>query len=550
MSSTRFRRRSVVVGLDGATWHWLDRLIARGVMPTLGRLRDEGAHGPLRSAVPPMTATAWTSFQTGKGPGRHGIFDWTEPVPGTYLYRPIDSTRIQSRTIFEVLSARGGRVASVNLPLTWPARPIDGIAVGDMLTPDKDQPGFVHPPSFRATLDAVAPDYRIDTHLSDREEDIAPFLGRLRAMLDGRRAVLRHLAASEPWDLLCTVHVEMDRMQHCLWHIFDPEHPHHDARLAAQHEAAILEVYRALDDAIAEAVAMRPGDANVIFVSDHGFGPCRTKVFLNTWLAQEGFLTFRPGGHGNRARLNRVRGALERVGLDTRRAADLARRVGGDALLRAGGTSVSRFAADIDWSRTQAYCHGTNAIRLNLRGREPGGAVDPGDADAVLSRLEARLLEMRDPAGARVIHRVARREALYDGPCVNLAADLLIAGHDDSVWFYYSEGEVPSEVFEPSGFASGNHEPDGIFLGWGPDFAPGRRVEGAGICDVFPTILATMGVPIPDDIDGNVLHDALRGPAPVTWTEAQAWAGPGRSARDAGVERAIEARLRGLGYLQ
>jgi predicted AlkP superfamily phosphohydrolase/phosphomutase len=544
-------RRAVVIGLDGATWGLLDRFIDRGVMPTLARLRNEGVSGKLWSVVPPMTATAWTSYQTGKGPGKHGIYDWTEPVPGSYLYRPIDATRIQSRTLFEILGERGGRVATVNLPLTYPARPINGIAVGDMLTPNKDVPGFTWPASFKQDLDKLVPDYVIDTTLCEREDDVLPFLDRLRAMLERRGTLVRHLMEQEEWDFFCTVWVEMDRMQHCLWHIFDPTHPHHDAGLAAKYDGAILDLYRLIDTRVAEMIARKPADANVFFISDHGFGPCRYKVFLNTWLAREGFLTFRQGGRDTRNRLNRVRGVLDRAGIDTRRIIATARRYGGQRAMRMGD-ELSRFATDIDWEHTLAFCHGTNSIRINLKGREPRGCVDPADYDKVCEHVRERLLAVRDPEGNRIITGVRRREELYSGPEVDGAADLLIADHDDSVWFYYSEGDVPEDVFERSGWASGNHEPDGLFCAWGPDIRAGGHIEGANIVDILPTVFASMGVPIPDDVDGHVLREIFNGARPIRplYTEAQRFVAAAATERDGATDRAIEARLRGLGYLQ
>ena len=543
--------RAVVIGLDGATWSLLDRLILEGVMPNLDRLRREGVHGPLWSVVPPMTATAWTSYQTGKGPGKHGIYDWTEPVAGTYLYRPIDSTVLQSKTVFELLSDCKKRVATVNLPLTFPARPINGIAIGDMLTPSKDTPGFLYPPEFRATLDQLAPDYLIDTHLTDTEDDILPFLGRLAGMIEGKGKVVRHLMESEPWDMFCCVWVEMDRMQHCLWHIFDALHPRYDAQLAAKYRENILDIYRLLDVRIGEMVDRRPEGSNVFFISDHGFGHCRYKVFLNTWLAQEGFLTFRKGGHAQRERLRAVRGVLDKAGISTRKILDTARKYGGDAVLRGAGDSMSRFAAEIDWANTSAFCHGTNAIRINLAGRERNGSVAPEQYDEVVRRLKERLLAMRDPEGNVIITGVKQRHELYEGPHVGLAADLLIAHHDDSVWFYYSEGDVPESVFEPSGWASGNHKPDGLFCAWGPDIKAGEFREGTSINDIMPTVMALLDAPIPDDVDGEVLRDIVRPGRSLRtrWTEAEQYVLTARSS-DAATDRAIEERLRGLGYLQ
>jgi predicted AlkP superfamily phosphohydrolase/phosphomutase len=421
-----------------------------------------------------------------------------------------------------------------------------------MLTPDKASSGFTYPKSFREEVDRLSPDYIIDTHLSDSFEDILPFCDRLKAMLNERGKVVRHLLDQEPWDLFVTVWVEMDRMQHCIWQFIDPEHPFYDAEGAEKYEEAILDVYRLLDVRIGEMVDRRGEDCDIIFISDHGFGPCRAKVFLNTWLADAGFLTFKEGGDEMRGRLNQVRGLMDRFGLNTRKILETAKRYGAGRLIRSQGAALSRFASGIDWAQTEAFCHGTNSIRINLKGREPQGSVDPAEYEAVRDRLKAALLEMTDDDGKKVITDVQTRESLYSGPETGRASDLFIADHDHAVWFYYSEGKIPDTLFEPSGWSSGNHKPNGIFLGHGPSFSEGTWVDDPNIMDITPTLLSILGLPIPDDVDGRVLKESFHKTfkPEILWSEAQAFetqAGEGFSAAE---QAEIEERLRGLGYLQ
>ena len=83
----------LVIGLDGATLDLILPWAAEGRLPALARLMDRGAWGPLRSTVPAATFPAWTSLVTGMNPGRHGVLDFSERVPGTYRVRgPVKST--------------------------------------------------------------------------------------------------------------------------------------------------------------------------------------------------------------------------------------------------------------------------------------------------------------------------------------------------------------------------------------------------------------------------------------------------------------------------
>src|SRR5262249_61345968 len=51
----------------------------------LGWREGRGAYRQLGLKNPPQSPVAWTTFATGTGPGRHGIFDFIERDPKSYL---------------------------------------------------------------------------------------------------------------------------------------------------------------------------------------------------------------------------------------------------------------------------------------------------------------------------------------------------------------------------------------------------------------------------------------------------------------------------------
>ncbi|MGH2361070.1 MAG: alkaline phosphatase family protein, partial [bacterium] len=74
----------LIIGIDGATFDLMSPWMKAGKLPSLRRVMEEGAHGELISTTPPNSAAAWTSFMTGKNPGKHGVFDFFEPIPHSY----------------------------------------------------------------------------------------------------------------------------------------------------------------------------------------------------------------------------------------------------------------------------------------------------------------------------------------------------------------------------------------------------------------------------------------------------------------------------------
>ncbi|MCL6640385.1 MAG: alkaline phosphatase family protein, partial [Candidatus Rokubacteria bacterium] len=219
-----------------------------------------------------------------------------------------------------------------------------------------------------------------------------------------------------------------------------------------------------------------------------------------------------------------------------------------------------------DWSRTLAYVLDTGdategrRIRLNVRGREPHGVVEPGvDYEGVRARIADGVRDLRDETGRPLVRSVYRREEIYQGPYTEEGPDLVVvfedgvggSGPTPELAGYSFDGPISAPVSRGN---SGNHRPDGIFIACGPGVVAGGRVA-ARIVDVCPTVLALLGVAPPADTDGRPLTEILAvGPPtpPRAVTSAASVSDParGEAAYSEVERRTVEERLRRLGYLE
>jgi predicted AlkP superfamily phosphohydrolase/phosphomutase len=225
-------------------------------------------------------------------------------------------------------------------------------------------------------------------------------------------------------------------------------------------------------------------------------------------------------------------------------------------------------AAREDWARTAAFVLDKadltegRRIRLNVRGREPAGVIEPGtEYERVRGRIIDGLTALRDARGRKLVSRVLKGEELYsgllaaDGPDLVVVFEEGVGGTDRNLGSSRGRASDDLEVPFEREF-SGNHRPEGIFLARGPRVRPGG-MHAASIVDICPTVLHLLGVPGPADLDGRPLTELFRdGPrAPVRAATAAAaldtkTAGDDGADPYAGDDRQIvEDRLRKLGYL-
>ncbi|MFQ5576023.1 MAG: alkaline phosphatase family protein, partial [Anaerolineae bacterium] len=301
--------KTLIIGLDGATFTVLNPLLKAGYMPHLRQALERSATATLLSTIPPVTALAWPSFMTGKNPGRHGLLGWQGPL-NAHFDRPwISGQAVRGVKLWQWANRAGLSAVVVNVPVTYPPQPLDGAMVTGMLTPGLTA-GFTFPPQLKRDLLAAVPGYTIDVDIQHTERNLqtpdaaARFLNQNMALARARGAAARWLLERYRPDLGVVVFGLTDRLQHFFWRPI--------TRLAAAGaddgtvSATLLACFQTLDDEIGQLLAGLPQTAHLIFLSDHGFGPLNTLVHLNHWLAERGWLAFSRGRSGGREALRRA----------------------------------------------------------------------------------------------------------------------------------------------------------------------------------------------------------------------------------------------------
>ncbi|MBI2881270.1 MAG: alkaline phosphatase family protein [Candidatus Tectomicrobia bacterium] len=597
-NKTSSSTKLLVIGVDAGTLDLIEPFAAEGGLPHISSLMARGAFGTARSTLPPSTYPAWTTFMTGVGPGRHGLMDFCLREPGRYAVRFASARDRRAATLWSRLSRAGKRVAVVGMPATHPPEPLNGCMISGFDSPlaYRWDPGFVLPRSYYREITRAVGPYRFsacrEDHVDESWHDRAK--EEIRGALEQQTRVAEYLLGREAWDCFAVVFGQTDTACHHFWMFHDPHSPRFPGRGSpevARHRGFIREVYQRVDASIGRLLARTGPETAVLLVSDHGAGGTGSGVlYLNRWLAGEGWLAFR-----KEAPWDRLLGGLKGFGLKRlpRRWQQAALRRGGRRL--AGKVESRLRFGGIDFSRTRAYSEEWNSfpgVWVNLRGREPEGVVEAGAYEGLREAIIRSAESLRDPrTGRKILRRALRREEAFSGPCAGRAPDVVLdpalepgptEGARGYAYSFLMSGGLTGEGGGTSWFRelrpeeragargrgmNGTHRPEGFFVFSGPGVRPGRRPERAALADFAPTLLAYLGVQpaagLTAGMEGRILEemfeasaiDAIPGKSPATAPPVEEIfeAGFPPAASGAGEppwEMETARRLRELGYLE
>ena len=529
--------KTIIIGLDGATFDIINPLASAGRLPNLSRLMREGARAPLRSTILPNSFPGWASCTTGTTEGMHGVFSPFIKNPSSYTVRAMSGRDIMTRNAWDVVSNHGGRSIVLNVPTTYPPEPLNGMMVTGMLTPGLASE-FTYPGSLKADLLAAIPNYLIEPErIPDKHARAAEF----RRTIEVQEQALSFLMARGEWDFLMIVFAVLDRAQHDYWADMDPAHPRHDPNTPPEFREFVHETYERLDAAVGRLIGRLPHDSRVFVVSDHGFCSELFEVRVNEVLADAGLLAFKSG----RQTRARVRSLGEKI---SRRLAPP--RSNGSVLDRKVEYG-SAYLDEIDWAHTRAFFSQDKGVWVNLAGREIEGIVSDGQFDKVVEDARDALLALVSPEdGARVFERVIRREEAFKGLYTSRLPDLVMTTQRDE--YVYNERPSYGEKIVPADSTTGTHSRDGIFIAWGKGITAGAELKQPNLRDVGPTALASLGCPMTADMDGRALMEVfedVREPLRegTSYRAAQPAEAPVYNPSE---EAELRRRMRALGYIE
>lgn len=483
--------RTLLIGLDGMCFTILNPLIEEGVMPFLGQCMKTGIHGELISTPCPVTPPAWTTIMTGRNPGNHGIFDFITVDPrytDKIVFRLTNARDILCETIWSIAGRQDRVAGSLNFPQMFLSTPFNGYMIPGFVT-SRHLKTSTQPREFWERIKNL-PDVNIKDISWDlnegrkaiggglQEEDYKEWIDYLIRKEKGWYAIAIELIEKTPCDLVAVVFEGTDRLLHQVWRLLDPAFmPKNLTSWEKDTREHCLDYFRQLDSMVCELVESAGEDTRIFMVSDHGLGPTTEIFYSNMWLEKHGYLYWKDGVQSDKKGLLSAHNMREHFD-------------------------------SIDWNRTVAYTRTTSANGIYIRvAKEPGQPGIPPEKYASLrSELIESLLSYKDPrTNTPVVTKIMTREEAFPGIAMEEAPDLTLTLRDNG----FVSILKADDLVKPRPKVGGTHSPIGIFIAGGKNIRKASALPPQTISDVAPTLLYSMGLPVPEDFEGKVITESF-----------------------------------------
>jgi predicted AlkP superfamily phosphohydrolase/phosphomutase len=490
-----------MVAIDAADLRIVRRWMQDGSLPNLRRLCEKGRLAPLRSPDTWLSGATWPTFYTGTPPEMHGLYHFLQWDPDRMSYVRPNANWLPLKPFWRRIASESCKVLILDPPSTYTPEPICGIEVIGYAAHD-----HLHgPASFpRNYIGEIKRRFGAADQAEMTLGESASAARRLTDFLVGATDKLTRLAvdliAKEDWRFALVCYTATHRAGHRLWHAEGAED--------GAPSDALKSVYVACDRGLGEVLHAAGDDVACVVFSLHGMEDNTSRVdileqMLDRILGRGSGEQRTAGG----ALASALRGCVPEH-LKSRIKARL-------PMAMQDRLSNARSAGGIDWSSKQAFSLISDLlgyVRINLRGRERFGIVEPGtEHERLCETISTGLSSFRDAdSGQPVVERVIpmyKRAAMSGGP--STLPDLVVrwgrepARHHRSI-VSTSFGSItwPTLNGHPTG-RSGNHCDGGFLICSGSGFDASREISEASVLDLMPTAYSLLGIEIPAEARGH-----------------------------------------------
>jgi predicted AlkP superfamily phosphohydrolase/phosphomutase len=517
----------IAIGIEVAGYDYIMKWIEAGHLPALAGLAKKGISGKINSTSDISSGTIWPTFYTGVSPAKNGqFFTHMQLVNGTYKIDKKYANDVKREPFWLKLSKEGRRVAIIDVAQTYPMQDFNGVQIcgwGAEYPAWKQSswpPNLINDMISKFGKHPLEGEYRLSIK-PESPDEYDDFISKLLTGLERKGKISEYILKQEKWDFFLTMFPETHWAMHLLWQVFDKDHPAHNPEVTKKVENIFLETFKAIDNWIGRFIEIYP-EADFIVFSGSGMGPnycgwhLLPEILVRLGLGPSNkketdkikpINKFLPSKKWGAYRIRKVEDTLSIKAIETLRRI-IPRR------LWDKWTRTILFAGT-DWENSKAFSlpnDNAGAIRINLKGREPKGIVEPGEEYNSLCKFISEELSqlINVDTGKTAIEEVIRIDEIFSGDNINDLPDLIIKWKGDAPIRGLQSPKVGSVYGENPERRSGGHRSISFFIGAGPNFPEEKSVDQISIMDIAPTILHLQDVSIPEDYDGKVIGKILR----------------------------------------
>ncbi|MFX1348606.1 MAG: alkaline phosphatase family protein [Promethearchaeota archaeon] len=393
--------RNIIIGIDGIPFELMNSLSDKGIMPNFKELKRSYYFKEMKSSIPHISSVSWSSIITGKNPGEHGIFGFTELIKGTYSLSYPNFNTLKSKAFWHLESKKKHII--INVPATYPAKNLNGIHIAGFVALDLDK--AVYPKTCIPSLKQLNYVIDIDSNLAHKQSKDILF-DELMRVLEIRKKTYQCFWNKLNWHNFMIVITSTDRFGHFLWNTYaDSENKWH---------SRALQFFHKIDDFIGDIRDKLKESDNFIILSDHGMEETKQNMNLNTYLEQEGFL-----------KLSEKYKNYNRI-----------------------------------MKGTKAFVLDPGRVYLNKKALYPNGSVSKLEEREVIEDLKNILYDLKYQ-NQRVIKTVHEKNEIYNGPHIDKAPDLVALENSG----YNPKGGIgKTNIFEEDKFSGMHNDSAFLFI--------------------------------------------------------------------------------------